>query len=326
MKSNLDITKLPDNFGVDLKNFEKKKKDFIFGGRTKIASETINPSGNWTYYLPIAEYQKYPLFDTMACVTFSALNCLETLHKFKYNEIINRSDRFTAKMSNTTKNGNTFTRVGDSIRKDGSVDEEVWSGQDILDWAVYYMDILQNIKEQALTWLTGYDIKYEWVVPFKDQLKQALQSAPIQVTVYAWEEPKIINGVEVYQRTTKENNHAVMLFDWNEIGGVIFDHYDETIKQLSDDFFFGYAFKYDINKILEPIKIKDFMMRFLKLPQQSTVYAACNATMTCKAINSGEDYFDLTEDYEWLGIEEVSQEELAKYKLLGTLYAFSRIG
>ena len=106
------------NYGLQIKS--KRPTDYFLGA---LNETEINPSGDWENFLPIKEYQNLGV-ETMACVTFSALNCLETLYNFKYKKEINWSDRFTAKMANTTHRGNWMTIVGDSIRHDGLVLEE----------------------------------------------------------------------------------------------------------------------------------------------------------------------------------------------------------
>jgi hypothetical protein len=56
--------------------------DYFFGGETGIEFAEVNPAADWSGYLPSGEYQMGVYFDTMACVTFSALNCVETQVNF----------------------------------------------------------------------------------------------------------------------------------------------------------------------------------------------------------------------------------------------------
>lgn len=319
------MSKLPKNFGVDIKNFKEKPQDWKFGA-SPLGVKEINPEADWSLFLPTNELQHFSWGDSFGCVSFSALNCLETLHKFKYSETLNRSDKYTVVSSGTTKSGNTFVKVGDSIRKlDGTVSEQEYPAQ-ANSWDDYYSPISDSLHQKGLLWLNEYEINYEWVSPpFSEQLMQALKVAPIQITVYAWEKPKIVDGDEIYQRTDKINNHAVMLFAYEKDKyWFIFDHYDKTIKKLAWDFLIGYAFRYSIEKTLEPIKITDYMFKFIKLETASTVYAANPVNMTCKALDSEDDYFNLTDDHVWKQIETVTNDELAKYKLLGKLYCFNR--
>ena len=101
----------------------QRKDDWVAG---TIPYEVLNESGDWTSYLPPGEWQRINNKETMACVSFSALNILETLYYFYTGERRNFSDRFTAYMSGTMKRGNYLWKVGDSIRRDGLVDEKDW--------------------------------------------------------------------------------------------------------------------------------------------------------------------------------------------------------
>src|SRR3990167_7048548 len=97
---------LPLNRGVIL---GQRPDDFVGG---TIPYEVRLPSGNWDAFLPSGEWQRSQpdpvkgYIDTMACVSFSALNSIETQIRFLTGQSINYSDRFTAKMSGTTPQGN----------------------------------------------------------------------------------------------------------------------------------------------------------------------------------------------------------------------------
>ena len=130
------------NLGV-LEQDELFAKDWRMGGVSGAAHQVLRQDGNYTAFLPDLEIQKNSVFDTMACVTFSAMNCLETLAKV-HGLSWNRSDRFTAKMSGTRKTGNYLRNVAESIRKyHGTVGEEQWPfpREAAWDWDEYYKAI-----------------------------------------------------------------------------------------------------------------------------------------------------------------------------------------
>lgn len=299
----------PKNFGLHIE--KPRPEDYRFGA-SPVVEEEINPSGDWSLWRPQIEYQRYPEFDTMGCVSFSALNCLETMHKQKYGEEINRDDRYTVVSSGTTKTGNWMTKVGDSIRKEhGTIEQGKWPF-DGKKWDDYYQSVPQELLSEGLEWLKYYKVQYEFVSPpFAENLMQALKTAPLQITVHAWEKP--VNGI--YQRTEKQNNHAVMLFNYKE-GEYweILDTYDKDIKWLAWDFLIGFAFKYSIDKIVQPVKLNETFNKFMKLvrvPQFADVYFVCNGIR--HPIHDGltyENYFG-----DWDLIEEITAEELEKYKL-----------
>ena len=128
-----------ENTGVFLR---EQHSDFLLGA---ISYEEV--CEDWTPFLPKGEKQHGLYFDTMACVTFSALNIIEIQLNFMVanslmseesvkffsdegyllNGQFNFSDRFTAKMSGTTKDGNYLQKVWDSIRNHGLLSEKDWN-------------------------------------------------------------------------------------------------------------------------------------------------------------------------------------------------------
>jgi len=112
------------NYGLRIEA-EARVKDWIFGGISAIEPVNLVEKG-WSDYLPVKEVQRNKFFDSMACVTFSALNCLEILHKRLYEIEVNWSDRWMARVSGTTTKGNYLSTVADTIRKKGLILEEFW--------------------------------------------------------------------------------------------------------------------------------------------------------------------------------------------------------
>src|SRR3972149_9464452 len=86
-------------------------KDWIFGSdlsvETKVGAEILQPDGQWDSYLPAEERQSNSSFDTMSCVTFATLNCVEILTRRLWKEEKEFSDRFLSKRSGTTQTGNS---------------------------------------------------------------------------------------------------------------------------------------------------------------------------------------------------------------------------
>lgn len=163
------------NHGVII---EKKPKDFVAG---TLPYEVLNPSGDWSAYLPSPEYQYTHHTDSQACVTFSVLNVLETQYKFLTGQSINFSDRFIAKMSGTTQQGNSVQKVCDAIKKYGLVLEEEWPTDYEFDWNQYYAPIPQEVINKA----KKYDIAYEFHSPASLELDKEMKHAPLEVIVVA---------------------------------------------------------------------------------------------------------------------------------------------
>jgi len=227
-----------EEFGLQLS--ERKISDWIAGDFSPLSSKFINPSGIWL--TPEIEYQNRWGYDRLACVTYSLLNCLETLYYYKTGIWINFSDRFLAKMSGTTKYGNTLDNVFDFARKIGLVAENVYPDTDG-GWDEYYKEIPQEIIDKAKEFLNEWSLYREWVrTDDKDKIFNALKEAPLQVVVcYA-----AGNG---YLNPTGKYNHAVMCFgaDYGKCW-YIFDHYTQSIK--------SYAWEYEFDCVLKPSLIK----------------------------------------------------------------------
>jgi uncharacterized protein YcbK (DUF882 family) len=191
-------------------------------GASPINWDVLNMDGDWRMSLPLEEKQHNFKFDTMSCTTFSALNVIETFINFlMYNDKLaisqleflnengyivngkaNFSDRFTAIMSGTTKEGNYFQNVMDSVRKDGLLPEKDLSFGGST-WEEYHdkTQITEAMKTKSKKILEIFDFAYEWVVLSNSQteLFEAFKQSPIQVAV------------------TKESpQHAIMLpkIDW----------------------------------------------------------------------------------------------------------------
>jgi hypothetical protein len=197
------------NYGL----IEGQRKDDYLGGT--LPYEVRLESGDWTPYLPKGEWQYKNGVDTMACVTFSALNAIETQYKFLTGTERNFSDRFTARMSGTTSEGNYLFRVTDSIRRDGLVDESVWPSPENFTWETYYTTPPIEVINQARTFLDDFVVQYEWIDVTRDSLIHHLKHSPIQVTI---------------------PGHAILNFYTTADVQKYFDSYEPFIKERTEPF------------------------------------------------------------------------------------------
>ena len=252
---------------------------------------------SWTKYLPKGEKQHGLYFDTMACVTFSALNVVEIqLNYMVANNLIseesvkffsdngyllngqfNFSDRFTANMSGTTKSGNYLQKVWDSIRHDGLLPEKDWNypreqRTPVFDWDDYYKEIPQELKDKALKVLDYLDFAYEWVFQNKistyteDELKELereLKHAPLQLAA-----PTCNWGAGILEPCGKTRaSHATTIY---EVTKFIhdYDHYDPFLKTLSLKYIMPYIMKGVVtlktnNKIMDEQKLNQIYKEIL---------------------------------------------------------------
>jgi hypothetical protein len=287
--------------------------DWISGQETGITFVENVKDAQWDNYLPTDEKQSYPTFDTSCCVTFSALNCVETLLKrlltlklipeetkiwldvngyFDDNGNINFSDRFSAKMSGTTVNGNYLGAVWDSIRNDGLLPEKdyLFYGS---TWNEYMSEIPQNLKNKALKFKEKFNVMYEWIT-IKDQylpmvtLSEHLKQSPIQVataTCMPWNTDQIINGCGI------RTNHATMIYGFTDKYTKDYDTYNPFRKKWGLDYAIPYAIKavIECKQLIEkPKPVKYTFLAKMELGQHSSDIVALQDLL------KKEDCFPLT--------------------------------
>lgn len=239
------------NHGLLLGN---RPEDWIAG---TIPYKAVNPSGDWTQWLPKGEWQYIQNVDLQACVTFSALNVIEILYYFLTGEQRNFSDRFTATLSGTTRNGNYLWKVGDSIRKDGLVDEDEWPTPQILTWENYYVMPPIGIINKGREFLKKWTINYEVIEPTKESIIHHLKQSPIQVCIPGHAVLTFTNPGQVYQ---------------------YFDSYEPWLKSWDKDFIFAQRIVLTrkrpkgIQKVIRKKDEADCYVVFLEPPCQPQIH------------------------------------------------------
>lgn len=265
--------------------------DYIAG--IQMAEVVRNPSGDWRTYEPQGENQKLmgaatPTsstgFETDACVSFSACDTIEvfvdwlisqrmvpqeTVDWLRANGYfdgdgkLNTSDRFVAKVSGTTLNGNGFQPVGDAIKHYGLVPETLWPfpineiDQDYTNaWNIYYKDVPQNVLDMGQEFLKRFRINYEWVfarpgTATPTTVLNSLRIAPLQIATAVcdpW------NTAEPIQGCGAGASHATCLTavdtDYH-----ILDHYVPYDKLLDLNYDISYGFRY----IVSPVPVQSLV-------------------------------------------------------------------
>lgn len=239
---------------------------------------------DWTNYRSPGEWQK-GVDDYMDCVTESWNNDVEDqINWFKAtgqltDELIsklltpdeaklfadffnpdgtaNLSDRVLAQRSGTTKNGNTFERVGATGRGSKSkpgvaVPEKVWPFDKSMDWDAYYKPCPQDIIDKySKIFFKVFNITNELIpAPYtREKLLSHLGQCPIQIAVGAcpgW------NSIDPVPYCGRHMDHAVV----NEkiVGNIVTigDSYSPFLKNLSEDYQIDAAQKIivDINSLI----------------------------------------------------------------------------
>lgn len=248
--------------------------DFLAGGETGIAYEARNLKGDWAAFISANERQSIPGgYDSLSCVTFSALNILEIqLNWLAINGMIpdevlqelkelgfvteagfNFSDWFTAVASGTNaENGNTLQAVWDSIRHIGAIPQK--DGHELKDFASAeeWLDprgITPAHLEKAKRFKEFFEVAYEWVVLGEqgawDTFAHHVKQAPLHIatpTCASWNSPEgtIVDGCG----SKKTLNHATAYIGQKvEAYHKDLDHYVPFIKLLAWDYYMPYAIK-----------------------------------------------------------------------------------
>lgn len=205
---------IEENHGVLL---GQRETDFI-AGASPIEYEIRNPQGNWKR--PLAERQKNFL-ETMACVSFSGINCCESQEIHQTGKEENYSDRWIAKISGTTKEGNYLYKVGDAIRNFGLVKESSYPSRQDMKWDEYYAEIppakFAELKAEGQEWLKKWDVKTEFVIPpSKENLMREIKHAPIQIVrpghavMSFFCEADVINYFDTYSPFEKKAPYSII--------------------------------------------------------------------------------------------------------------------
>ena len=239
-------------------------RDYNFGEAFR-SPEVLQPDGQWMKFLPEKEYQAHPSFEPSACVSFTTLNCLEILHKRKYDEEINFSDRFLAYISGTERTGNSPRTVASALRKQGTPEQAFWpfGGETFEE---FYTKPSAIAFQNAKRFLKNYQVNYE-VVPTEPKLiMQALQSSPLGVSVSAWYQ----NDEGLYFKPEAiMNNHFTTLIGYEEgKHWLVFDSYEANsapFKKIAWDTKFEVVRRYYIAKRTTPPSFWEKLKRFFDI-------------------------------------------------------------
>ena len=158
---------------------------------------------DWTKYLPDGEPQTNGVQDTDACVTFSALHCIETqlnrylatsqlssdflqfLNEKGYiqNGKIRFSALFNAILDGTTVSGNSMVAVDNSIIAVGLIPETMLPlppGEDFVQY-MNKANITQEMKITAALFLDFVNIRPKFL--YTPVTSQTLATAPVQLCI-----------------------------------------------------------------------------------------------------------------------------------------------
>lgn len=242
-------------------------RDWVFGSALSAGGVELQPDGNWLPYIPQGEEQYNTSFDSQACASFGTTNAIEILKRRLFGSTENYSDRFVAKGSDTTPQGNSPHKVAEFIRKSGMVYEPDYPfTADLTTWEKFYSAIPENLMILAQGIMAELDFTHEYVPTYAIALMNALKYSPLGISVYAWiKDP--LTGL-YYQPLGYANNHWVVLLGYkkNEYW-LIYDSYDlgsqgDYLKKLTWDHPFSIAKKYTlVNQVAKKNWFAVFLMQ-----------------------------------------------------------------
>src|SRR3990167_9295007 len=253
-KNKIKIRKIPNLGFIPDKIAEDH---YVLGGGVSLGGQIIQPNGQWDKELPVLEIQRKNYLETYNCTAFGTTNALEILHKKKFGEDTNNSDRFLGIAAGTFPPGNSPHAIAQAVRHSGLISEDMLPFTDNLITPEMYFSFLganqQDCEAEGKNWLTRFSFGHEWVLQGgenqkdrENRLKTALQYSPVGIAVFAWAEQ---NGLYISQGSP---NHWVCLFGYEESEyWLIFDSYDAGIKKLALDFTFGQAKRFSLEKIMK---------------------------------------------------------------------------
>lgn len=251
MENNQATTK--DVYGLILSPVEPDQ--YILGA---VDAQILQPSGDWTEYLPAIEYQSRSGVETLGCTVYGTLNCLEALMARLFwspqdKEPFNYSERYLGVLANLTRQGGDPHVVAETIRKQGLIPDAMLPfDESIHTWEEFHSPnpmtpLYTNIGQN---WLKTYDFYHEWVPTNPESLMKALKTSPLGVAVYAWQQDET-TGYYVCPSWSAPSHWTVLYGYEKGKYWKIYDTYDDTHKKLAWDFAFGRAKVYHIYKKAE---------------------------------------------------------------------------
>jgi hypothetical protein len=225
----------------DMYIYTQKPTDWIFGSYTGIKRDGKNNGGQWTDYLPVMESQIIDGQDTWFCTTFSTLNCLEILHKWKTGVEKNWSDMYNAVLAGTRPlGGNSLQVVGDTIRQYGLVNETDYPMQKWFEG----IKVPQEITDKGKKWFDTYAFNFESVRPslesYQNDVIDALEYSPLAVGVAYADGEGILNP-------KTQPNHLVALvgYKYGEYW-IVMDSYKTKLKKYHWNYRFAGIVSYNL--------------------------------------------------------------------------------
>jgi 5-methylcytosine-specific restriction protein A len=237
---------MESNYGYKFKEHDPEHK--IFGSANQIGDAPINPSGDWTSFLPPATEQQNIGVEAECCVSEACKGCIEIIANLMFKDTRVWSARFLAWASGTgTLHGNDPKTVVLALESKGNVLETEWANTSALTtWDEFYTTPPQNIQTEAVEYIAEYAVHSEWVNADVISMQQALQYSPLTVAGYAWVQQP--DGL-YYSPPNTEPCHDFIIYNCvPNVKWMVFDSYEQDLKQLEWNYAFSDVMRYAITK------------------------------------------------------------------------------
>ena len=245
--------------------------DWFASGNSSITHDIV--VDDWKDYKIEHEIQWTGTYDTLFCVTYSALDVIGSLFMYYLshnlispenvlwlkdngyfkNGFINFNERFSAINGETSNNGAYQYKVANGIKNYGLIPQDLFPLADNFKDNIDKKFITEKMYELGKEFLKRFSINYEWVT----DLKESIKSSPVQLIVkFAnYENPNDI------LEPKGEPNHAVKCVyicdEYHEID----DTYWQQYKRYHPDYTFSpMAFKLTSNNTtMTPQEVTQFL-------------------------------------------------------------------
>lgn len=269
-------------------------KAYISGIVSGVVYEVRLENGDWRLHMSTGEKQNSVYFDALACVSFSFNNSVEPqinwlkplltdkflltlltpseliLFKEFFNDAgeADLSDRALAKLSGTSKKGNTFENVA-SIGRIKCLPERVWGypreqRTPVFDWDDFYAPIPDElIKKYSDVFFKVFKIETEFIAT--SEIEKHLKQAPVQVAVGfcpGW------NTNDPVKACSLHSQHGVVRTAPDPHVQPIGDSYPPYAKNLAKDYTMDSALKIivSINKKQTMIIKENYLYQLVEAP------------------------------------------------------------
>lgn len=233
------------------------EQDHVLGAtETAIQWERLVPDGHWQDYQPVSERQSSKYGNTFGCVGFSLNSNHEFIHRKRYNEEINKSDRLTVVGSGTEPGrGNSKRTVAEWSRKNGWVEEWRWPFDFEMTIEKYYNGgiVPPELLALALKKLAQYETGYQWLPDNRlETILDGLQFSPVQVDVEAY----MFNSRGYVINSGRGYTHEIDVFDHEGTDCLWgYDSERDQYVKIDRSYNFGYPMIHHFKKKFMTLKL-----------------------------------------------------------------------